>query len=801
MLETFLKTNFVGKDGYFWWIGQIVEEKYWKQNIAPRPTTEDGGKDGKDFGGFDYRYKVRIMGYHTDDRDDLPDEELPWASIMYPVTAGAGSGGAHQSPNLRQGNFVYGFFMDGEDGQYPIITGVFGYNQYKQLERNEPSGSFVGFSGFNSAIDTVPYFGIPAYKPTTSSVSFSDTTKLDYAFTDGVISESSLLSDFLFDASSSTAYNQSKVKQPRAEDIGCDQERTETIQTILEEGVKKRQELLKAKDNWVTRQGVRVANLSNKLDDISGQLDAFDAAIQREMNDMQEKITGQMRTISDTIERGVNQSINAAMASAYSQVFPGALPDLLKETNKAKNDLSCAFRNIGANLFKMVGKFLSQSINKLINAPLCAINNMVGSLLGKVTGMIDGAVSAILGPVRTLIGSLGGATNLLDNIVSSASGALSFLSCAETPSCSEVKAWSESEGVVAPKITGTLDIGGIISQAKGIASGVKESIEQFKDIGSTIKGVVDGADFGNVVGDAIDSCFVGPLRCGPPTVEFFGGGGKGAAGNAIISAAGTLLGVDIILPGSGYTDVPFISFTDSCGKGDGASGTPVINDDGEVIDVIMEDCGAGYIPHYDGSQGGDGRTWADANQTTVKRFDNTYDPPYNPGTIITVCPGDEVTEPGGNTIVVDGEECSEITTKFPSEIAETAGTPPTVGTSPTLNTGEYPVILSLAFVNVIDMGINYDCSKDTVVVEPSNGAKLSIGKCDSLGSILKIDVLDGGMGFKEEPNIYIQSDSGYNVKLVPTFKVNRLDVDEDQVDGVTIPSTDIIQVIDCVGKF
>ena len=235
-----------------------------------------------------------------------------------------------------------------------------------------------------------------------------------------------------------------------------------------------------------------------------------------------------------------------------------------------------------------------------------------------------------------------------------------------------------------------------------------------------------------------------------------------------------------------------MSFTDSCGNGGGASGTPVINDDGEVVEVIMEDCGAGYIPNYDGSQGGDGRTWADANQTTVKRFDNTYDPPYNPGTIITVCPGDEVTEPGGNTIVVGGNECSEITTKFPSEITETAGT------SPTLNTGEYPVILSLAFVTVIDMGINYDCSKDTVVVEPSNGAKLSIGKCDSLGSILKIDVLDGGMGFKEEPNIYIQSDSGYNVKLVPTFKVNRLDVDEDQV---TIPSTDIIQVIDCVGKF
>ena len=42
----------------------------------------------------------------------------------------------------------------------------------------------------------------------------------------------------------------------------------------------------------------------------------------------------------------------------------------------------------------------------------------------------------------------------------------------------------------------------------------------------------------------------------------------------------------------------------------------------------------------------------------------------------------------------------------------------------------------------------------------------------------------------------IQSDSGYNAKLVPTFKVIRVDEDE----RVVSPA-DIIQVIDCVGKF
>ena len=68
--------------------------------------------------------------------------------------------------------------------------------------------------------------------------------------------------------------------------------------------------------------------------------------------------------------------------------------------------------------------------------------------------------------------------------------------------------------------------------------------------------------------DVFDNpCNVGAILCGPPTVEFFGGGGSGAAGNAIISAAGEIMGVDITLPGSNYTSAPFVRFVDACGKG------------------------------------------------------------------------------------------------------------------------------------------------------------------------------------------------------------------------------------------
>ena len=369
-----------------------------------------------------------------------------------------------------------------------------------------------------------------------------------------------------------------------------------------------------------------------------------------------------------------------------------------------------------------------------------------------------------------------------------ASSALSFLSCGQTPSCSEVESWSADGGIVAPNIAATLDIPGTIFKAKEVYSGIKKSIGKFKNIGDSIKNVVDNADFGDVFGEAALSCNMGPLKCGPPTIQFFGGGGSGAAGNAIIGAAGTLLGVDVILPGSGYADTPFISFEDSCGKGGGASGTAIIND-GQVVEVIMDDTGTGYLPAPDGSQGGDGATWADADETTVKRLDGTYDVPYSPGEVIPVFPGDQVTEPGGKVILI--EESTTITAKSPEDVS------PIRGTSPTSNTGEYPVILTIDSINVVDGGFNYDLSKDTVVVEPDNGAKLSIGRGDSLGGIITINVDDGGSGFKDDPKIYIQSESGYNVKLVPTFKVIRVD----QQDDLVVSPADIIQVIDCVGKF
>ena len=66
-----------------------------------------------------------------------------------------------------------------------------------------------------------------------------------------------------------------------------------------------------------------------------------------------------------------------------------------------------------------------------------------------------------------------------------------------------------------------------------------------------------------------------------------------------------------------------------------------------------------------------------------------------------------------------------------------------------------------------------------------------------MGSIIGVDVGKGGIGFNEDPDLYIQSDTGYNARLMPVFKVNRVGED---IEEQLVSAGDVVQVVDCVGK-
>ena len=120
--------GFIG-GSFIWWLGQIADNSSWRDNEEPgrfeNPT---------EIPGFGKRYKVRILGVHDKEEEEIKSDQLPWATIMYPVTAGSGLGGSYQTANLRQGMFVFGFWMDGQDMQVPIIMGVLGNNALTELQ-------------------------------------------------------------------------------------------------------------------------------------------------------------------------------------------------------------------------------------------------------------------------------------------------------------------------------------------------------------------------------------------------------------------------------------------------------------------------------------------------------------------------------------------------------------------------------------------------------------------------------------------------------------------------------------------
>jgi len=91
------RTNFIGLDGFVWFIG-VVENR----------------KDPLNLG----RVQIRAFGWHTDDKSLIPTTELPWGQPLLPPN------GSTTTSSIKEGQYVVGFFSDGESAQAPIIMGV-----------------------------------------------------------------------------------------------------------------------------------------------------------------------------------------------------------------------------------------------------------------------------------------------------------------------------------------------------------------------------------------------------------------------------------------------------------------------------------------------------------------------------------------------------------------------------------------------------------------------------------------------------------------------------------------------------
>ena len=133
-------SNFAGLDGFCWFVGQ-VEARVLTYDAGTKTVTRSVYDEDSELIGTEQvqvsdgattipdplrlgRVKVRCIGYHTQDRNQLPTEDLPWATVLHPITS-PGISGVGTNPNLLEGTTVFGFFLDAHDKQHPVILGCF----------------------------------------------------------------------------------------------------------------------------------------------------------------------------------------------------------------------------------------------------------------------------------------------------------------------------------------------------------------------------------------------------------------------------------------------------------------------------------------------------------------------------------------------------------------------------------------------------------------------------------------------------------------------------------------------------
>ena len=798
------KRYFVGRDGFIWWIGQVAPQSTWENNLpgTPPPTNND-------IKGFDQRYRVRIMGYHTADPDEIPDNELPWAYVMYPVTAGGGGRSGSQSANINQGDFVFGFFMDGEDAQMPVIMGVLGMNEYAAVQKNISSARFIPFSGYTENDNVASYAlntdrGQDVVRQTGGNSEGKTENPGDKATTPNnpIVNEAATASTARIDAGSEDQAEE--PSEPVAETEDCEPIPTGRIQKEIQNIIVEIQRLQKSLYKYSSA-------VKNRFSDIQAQID-------KQLTKATKFIASGMKWIFTQIEKFVINTVNKELKKTYFLLFPSERPALKTAVENINDLIACLFRKFINELLSQMGSFLKDAAKKVIDGAECVAESLIGNTLGKLIKQIQDGINQALGAINSLVGQ---ATSIAGDVLGIITDVLSFLKCEEDPECSPVNEWSILSG---PGKVSKGDLDSIIGKSKNFAKGFETA---FNNVGESAK--LDFSDAFNVSG-----CDIGPKLCGPPLAEFFGSG-SGAIGNLIIGAAGEVMGIDMKSFGIGYDkDKTFAKVKDQCGKGKGAVIKPIIdfytdadgNRQSGVTDIEIVYSGTGYLPAPDGSRGGNGYTWADPEDTIVKKENGDYEVPRPPGNILIVNPGDEVTLPPGTTIVTEPQPGGTISTVTDTAgntiiVREDAGvgggeeirggnsvtiTKPGVftsplpnyerisGTYPTENTGSYPVIMYLCEIFIDDSGINYNF-EDRVVIEPDIGAKAE-AQFDDQGRVVSVKVTVQGEGFTEYPRVYIRSETGYNAQLRPKLCIDRVGSDE-----LKEPQTQdkIVSVIDCVG--
>ena len=587
-------TNFLGRDGFTWWLGQI----------APFSATES--QDGAN--GWGCRYKVRIMGYHPYTTAELEDEDLPWAIVMRPPGTGTGSGGMSKTIHYNQGDTVIGFFLDGDNAQQPIIMGGLGNSKYAaKTDAVLPFGNFTGYNKVmespSSKVRTKSESSDIQAQPSPQSNTPERTKDSDnparVSANDGITitnpcggndsPEDAKGSQTLANIKNAVEQFSESVKRIKADfDEG-----SEFVKDWIKQEIKVRRKQI---------EGLASGFVNGMVVDFAEQVIPL---LKKGLEMLYKKVFGLVlaATGSYPIARAAGLAAQQAMAIPIK---------FLQDT------LPCIVNTILGKIGDTVEGLLGSIVDNVDNFVQCVADQTVGVLANDVIGQAADGLSAALGGIDKIMQFINAfnspgefVENLMRNTVGGLLGLIGVAGCNDSKEKDAMGPCKTILGV-GPAFNDPTDLKGIIDNANianavtNVANVAGLDLEGVQDVAGGIKDVVGAFDIFNpdskkpgFMSD-IGGCYTGPPQfCKPPTINIFGGGGDGAIAAPLFgfpdfgTNTASIIDIELTNPGNGYVYPPFVQIVDSCNQGYGAIARATVKD-GKISKIYMSSVGENY---------------------------------------------------------------------------------------------------------------------------------------------------------------------------------------------------------------
>ena len=429
-LSSLFPIHQIGADGFSWWIGQIESEK----NADPK-------KSG--------RYRVRIIGQHLKDCDSTPTDQLPWANVVMPVTTPFSDGGATgASVDLRQGNWVVGFYLD-NDKQKPIIMGSIGHTAGATQRSNvqsdpNPGGTCKSFSTFLQESNPSLHKPMSSKEKRNGDQPASSTTAEDTGVTS--VGEAGQIAAAvpgqmppafygLFAEASTTNPTGNKVCVEVANpNCGSENDLKGGLTTIIGDMLKATQQSggnlgsyyvskVNGELNSYIDHGMEYVNKAVRL------VKSFIARVKGEIVKLIREGVDKLVTLilyeevaAETVEKvtakaKASEIDNVSEAEEPATKTQSRLKPILDAINDVLDDLGCSMADLTDRLAKWLTDLLLGYLMDAFSNAACLVDSVVNGIINQILAFIEGLIGNVLGPLQQLLQLLASPLDIIGNAI------------------------------------------------------------------------------------------------------------------------------------------------------------------------------------------------------------------------------------------------------------------------------------------------------------------------------------------------------------------------------------------------